>query len=88
MIEDLNGWDGLEERVVEVEHDQAEDLNLLVAKAFGTDAGQKVLEWMREFYLERPCWEPGAESSLGYWKSGQQSVIRDIEDRIRKAKTR
>lgn len=65
-----------------------DDLNLLVAKTFGTDAGQKVLAWMREFYLERPCWEPGAESSMGYWKSGQQSVIRDIEARIRKARNR
>lgn len=87
MSEDMSGWDGLEDRP-EVEHDHSEDLNLLVAKTFGTDAGQKVLEWMRDFYLERPIWEPGAESSLGYWKSGQQSVIRDIETRIRKARNR
>ena len=80
----MAGWDEIEEgSAVEFEQD---DMNLLVAKTFGTDAGQKVLAWMREFYLERPCWEPGAEASLGYWKSGQQSVIRDIEARIRKAR--
>lgn len=80
----MAGWDELEDAaIVEVDKD---DLNLLVARTFGTDAGQKVLAWMRDFYLERPCWEPGAETSLGYWKSGQQAVIRDIEARIRKAK--
>lgn len=85
----MSGWDELEDKpVVETEHDYSDDINLLVAKTFGSDAGQKVLAWMREFYLERPCWEPGAESSLGYWKSGQQSVIRDIEARIRKARNR
>jgi hypothetical protein len=85
----MAGWDDLEQEArVQVSEDDNDDLNLLVAKTFGSDAGQKVLEWMREFYLERPCWEPGAEASLGYWKSGQQAVIRDIEARIRKAKNR
>ena len=85
----MAGWDDLDGvPQVEATQDENEDLNLLVAKTFGTDAGQKVLEWMREFYLERPCWEPGAEASLGYWKSGQQAVIRDIEARIRKARNK
>jgi len=45
-----------------------------------------VLAWMREFYLEHPCWQPGADQSLGLFREGQNSVIRDIENRIRKAK--
>lgn len=85
----MSGWDDLDEQVrLEAVDDETDDLNLLVAKTFGSDAGQKVLAWMRDFYLERPCWEPGAEASLGYWKSGQQAVIRDIEARIRKARNR
>lgn len=85
----MAGWDDLDEQArIDMVDDEPDDLNLLVAKTFGTDAGQKVLEWMREFYLERPCWEPGAEASLGYWKSGQQAVIRDIEARIRKARNK
>lgn len=85
----MSGWDDLDEQVrLEAVDDETDDLNLLVAKTFGSEAGQKVLAWMRDFYLERPCWEPGAEASLGYWKSGQQAVIRDIEARIRKARNR
>jgi hypothetical protein len=82
----MAGWDELDEETGAEFEDGTEDLNLLFAKTFGTDAGMKVLAWLRDFYLERSCWEPGAEASLGYWKSGQQSVIRDIEARLRKAR--
>jgi hypothetical protein len=84
----MSGWDDIDEQAGLGEQDQPDDMNLLVAKTFGTDAGQKVLAWMRDFYIERPCWEPGADSSLGQWREGQNSVIRDIEARIRKAKNR
>lgn len=84
----MSGWQDIDEQAGLIQNDQTEDLNLLVAKTFGTDAGQKVLAWMRDFYIERPCWEPGADSSLGQWREGQNSVIRDIEARIRKAKNR
>jgi hypothetical protein len=84
----MAGWQDIDEQAGLIQNDQAEDLNLLVAKTFGTDAGQKVLAWMRDFYIERPCWEPGADSSLGQWREGQNSVIRDIEARIRKARNR
>ena len=58
----------------------------MFARTFGTDEGKRVLAWMREFYLEQPCWQPGTDQSLGVFREGQNSVIRDIETRIRKAK--
>lgn len=79
----MAGWDDLEDPVP-IESPGGLDINILIVRTFGTEEGQKVLAWMREFYLERPVWEPGAEPSIGYWKSGQQSVIRDIESRIKK----
>ncbi len=83
----MSGWEDLENESAPFEPDQAGvDLNLQMAKAFATDEGQKVLAWLREFYLEQPCWQPGADQSLGAFREGQNSVIRDIENRIRKAK--
>lgn len=79
-------WDDLEEAPVFESEQPVVDLNLQMAKTFATDEGQKVLAWLREFYLERPCWQPGSESSVGMFREGQNSVIRDIENRIRKAK--
>jgi hypothetical protein len=82
-------WDDLEQDpFVNTPGQEGVDLNLQVAKTFGTDEGQKVLAWLRNFYLEQPCWQPGADSSLGMFREGQNSVIRDIENRIRKAKQR
>jgi len=82
----MAGWDDLEGSE-EFEPDQkGVDLNLMFARTFGTDEGKRVLAWMREFYLEQPCWQPGTDQSLGVFREGQNSVIRDIETRIRKAK--
>jgi hypothetical protein len=83
------GWDDLEAEPAAFEPDQDRiDLNLQVAKTFASAEGQKVLAWLREFYLEQPCWQPGSDSSLGVFREGQNSVVRDIENRIRKAKQR
>jgi hypothetical protein len=85
----MSGWDELEAQVSVQEDDLPKmDIDLLMARAFGTEEGMKVLAWMREKYLEQPCWHPGADASLGQWREGQNAVIRDIEARIRKAKSR
>lgn len=79
-------WDDLEEQMTPPETDQrGRDINILMARTFAGEEGQKVLAWLRQFYLERPCWQPGAEASFGQWREGQNSVIRDIEARIKKA---
>lgn len=85
----MSGWEDLEQDPFTFEPGQeVVDLNLQIAKTFGTDEGQKVLAWLRQFYLEQPCWQPGADSSMGMFREGQNSVVRDIENRIRKAKQR
>tara|TARA_R110000744_G_scaffold282882_1_gene394475 strand:- start:144 stop:404 length:261 start_codon:yes stop_codon:yes gene_type:complete len=84
----MSGWDDLEEAPTVAREDQKQiDLNVLMSRTFGSEDGKKVLAWMRKFYLEQPCWQPGAESSFGQWREGQNTVIRDIEARIRKAKS-
>ena len=84
----MSGWDDLEEAPTVAREDQKQiDLNVLMSRTFGSEDGKKVLAWMRKFYLEQPCWQPGAESSFGQWREGQNTVVRDIEARIRKAKS-
>jgi hypothetical protein len=83
----MSGWDDLEAEPIAFELEQnGVDLNLQMAKIFATAEGQKVLAWLRGFYLEQPCWQPGSDNSLGVFREGQNSVVRDIENRIRKAK--
>lgn len=83
----MSGWDDLEGGSQVIELDQKHiDINLLIARTFSTDEGKKVLAWLRESYLEQPCWQPGTDSSFGQWREGQNTVIREIEARIKRAK--
>lgn len=80
------GWDSVEPMNVVPIDRKKEDLDIQIARAFSTEEGQKVLTWLREQYLERPSWQPGAESSFGFFREGQNSVIRDLETRIKRIK--
>ena len=79
-------WDEIEPDVIVPEDRKRDDLDILIARTFSTENGQKVLAWLRETYLENPSWQPGAESSYGYYREGQNAVIRDIEKRIKRIK--
>lgn len=84
----MAGWDDIDAMptvdVTEVTT-KREELDRLVKRVFSTEDGQKLLKWMQEVYLENPSWQPGADNSYGYWREGQNAVIRDIEARIRRA---
>ena len=79
-------WDEIEPDLTIPEDRKRDDLDILIARTFSTENGQKVLAWLRETYLENPSWQPGAESSYGYYREGQNAVIRDIEKRIKRIK--
>jgi len=79
-------WDELEANITIPEDRKRDDLDILIARTFSTENGQKVLAWLRETYLENPSWQPGAESSYGFYREGQNAVIRDIEKRIKRIK--
>lgn len=79
-------WDDLEPNVTIPKDRKRDDLDILIARTFSTEEGQKVLAWLRETYLENPSWQPGAESSFGFYREGQNAVVRDIEKRIKRIK--
>jgi hypothetical protein len=79
-------WDEIEPDVTVPEDRKRDDLDILIARTFSTENGQKVLAWLRETYLENPSWQPGAESSYGFYREGQNAVVRDIEKRIKRIK--
>jgi hypothetical protein len=44
------------------------------------------MKWLRTTLLEQPVAVPGSDSSYAYYREGQNSVIRDLESRILKAR--
>ena len=84
------GWDGL--RQVEPEfrrtnQQEQDDIDRLYLRVFGSDDGQELLAHLRALTIEQPTWYPGEESSHGYAREGQNSLVREIERRIRRAST-
>ena len=74
------GWDGVDSSVTH--------LDIQFKRCFDTEAGQKVLENLRAITIEQPAWIPGADPSFGYAREGQNSLVREIEQRIKRANER
>lgn len=77
------GWDGL--APAEVEAPKADELDIIYARAFSSEEGQKVLEHLRQITIEQPSWVPGEDASYGHAREGMCSIVRYIENRIRRS---
>ncbi|CAB4153806.1 hypothetical protein UFOVP628_25 [uncultured Caudovirales phage] len=63
-----------------------EDLARLTLRVFSTEDGQKLLQWLRDMYVNVPIAVPGTDPSHAYFAEGQRTVVRDIEVRINSAR--
>lgn len=83
-------WDDLEkadyaEDIREVKQ-QREDLARLCLRVFATEDGQKLLDWLRQMYVDVPVAVPGADPSHAFFAEGQRTVVREIIARINQAR--
>lgn len=63
-----------------------DDLSRLTMRVFSSEDGQKLLDWMKEMYVNVPVAVPGTDPSHAYFAEGQRTVVRTIEARINQAK--
>jgi hypothetical protein len=83
-------WDDLEkadyaEDIREVKQ-QREDLARLTLRVFANEDGQKLLDWLRQMYVDVPVAVPGADPSHAFFAEGQRTVVREIIARINQAR--
>jgi hypothetical protein len=64
---------------------QRDDLSRLTMRVFGSEDGQKLLQWMRDMYVNVPIAVPGTDPSHAFFAEGQRTVVRDIMARITQA---
>lgn len=87
MADIFEGWDAI--NLIDNPADQPErpvdDADALIARVFSTSDGQKLMAGLREKFLEQPAWYAGSDPSLGYVREGQNSVVRYLENAIRRA---
>jgi hypothetical protein len=83
-------WDELslldEQAIEHKEYINVTELNRLYARVFNTEEGQKVLKHLRAITIEQPVFIPGEEASYGFCREGQNSLVREIEKRIARAR--
>ena len=65
---------------------QRDDLARLTLRVFGSEEGQKLLQWLRDVYVNVPIAAPGTDPSHAFFAEGQRNVVRDIEARINQAR--
>jgi hypothetical protein len=44
------------------------------------------MDWLRQSILEQPVALPGSDSSYAYYREGQNSMVRDLEARLIRAR--
>lgn len=87
---DNEGWETLrlaEPEIRKTQQDNQDDIDRLYLRVFGSDDGQKLLTHLRTLTIEQPTWYPGEDASHGFAREGQNSLVREIERRIRRAST-
>lgn len=88
-----NGWGGFEQGQRELPDDQKKKLEReaqdrlekqrAIAKKFKGPQGKLALSYLRELTIEQPCFNPnlpdGVAVNFGFFREGQNSIVRDIE---------
>ena len=84
------GWDGVDATLphLEMPNSAQRDLDIQFKRCFDSEAGKKVLEHLQTITVDQPAWVPGADPSFGYAREGQNSLVREIQQRIKRANER
>jgi len=85
----VEGWDGLrtvEPEIRQTNEDNRDNIDRLYLRVFGSEDGQKLHEHLRSLTIEQPTWYPGEDASHGYAREGQNSLVREIERRMMRAR--
>lgn len=81
------GWEGLRPAEIKQKGPGDNEIDLLVTRVFSTDDGVKLLEWLRATTIDQPTWYPGEDPSHGFAREGQNSLVRELERRIKRARS-
>ena len=65
---------------------EAQELDRTFVRCFSTKEGAEVLEHLRSVTIEQPTWYPGEDASHGFAREGQNSLVREIERRIKRGR--
>jgi hypothetical protein len=84
-------WEQPDLSQVEQAESKKYELNHQFRACFESPSGKVVLEWLKSHTLDTPTWWPAADYNKsvanGFFREGQNSLIRQIVSMINQAKT-
>ena len=90
MTDNSLNWDIVSETTdkaqLEEQNKAQYEENIHFQRTFTSPNGKKVLEWLTKYTLETPTWWPGQDTSRGFFREGQNSLVRQIISKIEQAK--
>jgi len=87
-MSDVDGWEGLrtvQSEFLRTNQQENDDVDRMYLRVFGSEDGQKVFTHLRSLPFEQPTWYPGEDASHGFAREGQNSMVREIERRMKRA---
>ena len=85
----MAGWEDLEQALpldVRDVNQKRDDIDRLCLRVLGSEDGGKLLEWLRQAVVEQPVALPGSDPSYAYYREGQNSIVKDLEARLIRAR--
>jgi hypothetical protein len=81
-------WDDIDtEAVILPADDQADLIDKLFVDALNTPNGRKLLAYWKRQYMDQPVCVPGASADHGFYREGQNSLIREVITRLNRGLT-
>jgi hypothetical protein len=85
----MAGWEDLEQalplEIADV-NQKRDDLDRLCLRVLGNEDGEKLMQWLRDAVVEQPVALPGSDPSYAYYREGQNSIVKDLEARLIRAR--
>lgn len=86
-MSDYNVWDDVPSGLMESEESKIDrmQINKDFVATFSTECGQRVLAYFKKHTLDIPSWVPGSIDGQCQWREGQNSIVREIIQRVQNA---
>jgi len=85
----MAGWEDLEQalplEIADV-NQKRDDLDRLCLRVLGNEDGEKLMKWLRDAVVVQPVALPGSDPSYAYYREGQNSIVKDLEARLIRAR--
>ena len=85
----MAGWEDLEQALpldIRDVDQKRDDTDRLCLRVLGGEDGEQLMKWLREAVVEQPVALPGSDPSYAYYREGQNSIVKDLEARLIRAR--